>query len=457
MKPAKKLLHLYWRASFGISPQQWGSLVGKSPQSVAESLCAERPFRSLPMPDLPSLPGPNATAEERNAFRKSGQQSMLKMNKDWLHYLAFADYDPLLERMSLFWHGHFACESKHAYPAVGQVNAIRKNALGNFRDLVLAVSRDPLMIRYLNNQQNRKERPNENFARELMELFTIGRGHYTEADVKAGARAFTGWSSDRMGNFVFRRRFHDYEEKTFMGETGNWGGEEVIDIILSRPETAQFIVRKIYRYFVNEVPDEGRVNKLADAFFRSNYDIRQLMRSILTSDWFYEQKNIGTKIKSPVELLVGLERQLQLSEINPKSIVGLQRALGQILFRPPNVAGWPGGQSWIDNSTLTLRMQIPRAIFGASEIDFSLKSELEEANRRRLRKMEARIDFQPLIALSRSATPSQSVEKLIDYLLIPGTQIPSDQLASSLGADTSEAGLAGLCAGIMSLPEYQLC
>jgi uncharacterized protein (DUF1800 family) len=202
------------------------------------------------------------------------------------------NHSALLEKMTLFWHGHFACTIKVGMLAAQQLNSIQQHALGNFRDLVLAIARDPSMIRFLNNQQNKKRQPNENFARELMELFTIGRGFYTENDVKEAARAFTGWSSNLSGEYVFRERQHDFGEKRFMNKRGNFDGTDIIDILLERRETAHFITKKIYQYFVNEKVNERRLEQLAAGFYDKNYDIKWLMQTI----GFMKQKILAYKL-----------------------------------------------------------------------------------------------------------------------------------------------------------------
>src|SRR5262249_34193319 len=190
----------------------------------------------------------------------------------------------------------------------GLLDVIRRNALGNFGDLLKEVSKSAAMLFFLNNQQNRKDHPNENFAREVMELFTMGRGNYTEQDIKEAARAFTGWGANAGGEFVFRKFQHDTGEKTVLGKSGNFDGDNIIDILIENKQTARFITRKIYRYFVNDEVNEAIVDKLANKFYQSNYDISELMKEIFSSDWFYDPKNIGSRIKSPVELIVGIRR-----------------------------------------------------------------------------------------------------------------------------------------------------
>ena len=199
-------------------------------------------------------------------IRKQSVQDIAKLNIRWLDEMTTSDAQ-LLEKMSLFWHGHFASKTVNILYDQALLNVIRENALGNFRDLLMNVSKSASMIQFLNNNQNKKSHPNENFARELMELFTIGRGNYTETDVKESARAFTGWGTNLQGGFDFRPRQHDDGIKTFFGKTGNFSGEDILEILLAQKQTSVFITRKIYRFFVNDIPDEEKINVLASAIF----------------------------------------------------------------------------------------------------------------------------------------------------------------------------------------------
>ncbi|MEM1357976.1 MAG: DUF1800 domain-containing protein [Bacteroidota bacterium] len=449
------LHHLYWRAGFGLSPQEWTKRQNWSIDQAIDDLFTQvQRSKPLAKVDSPSL-GSMMSAESRAEARKKERKLVGSINYAWLMRMASREESPLLERMTLFWHGHFACESKTGALAVGQLNTLRKHALGNFRDLILAVAQDPAMIRYLNNQQNRKFKPNENFARELMELFTIGRGNYTEQDIKEAARAFTGWSSDRENNYVFRTRLHDYGEKTFMGQTGNFNGEDIVDIILQKKETADFICRKIYRYFVNEQVDETNVQSLSNSFYKSNYDLDKLMRDLFSSNWFYAPENRGNKIKSPIEFLAGMVRQLGISKVNLQSAINFQRALGQVLFRPPNVAGWPGGKSWIDNSTLLLRLNLPAAILKAAELDFQLSPELEQEQKRQLKRLDVSLSLAPLAELLAGDKPTGHYQQLAQYLL----QAPAPPTPALLKGirKTDQAMMSRMMVRIMTLPEYQLC
>ncbi|NUM42001.1 MAG: DUF1800 domain-containing protein, partial [Leptospiraceae bacterium] len=336
--------HLFWRAGFGLSAEEWTERRNWSISQAVNHLFEAAKKAKPPVaqsgantPEDTGQPGKEALLEKIKEERKL----VALQGSDWLQRMADPAQSALLERVALFWHGHFACQTRFSLLATAQLNTLRTHALGSFRELTVAMARDVSMIRFLNNQQNRKDRPNENFARELMELFTIGRGNYTEKDVKEAARAFTGWSSNLRGEFLFRPGQHDYGVKTFMGQSGRFDGEDIIDRLLEKRATAEFITRKVYRYFVSEQVDEGIVAGLSKRFYESDYQTETLLREIFESDWFYAPKNMGSKIKSPADLLAGILRKLKIRFENELSLVFVQRALGQVLFNPPNVAGWP--------------------------------------------------------------------------------------------------------------------
>lgn len=446
--------HLYWRAGFGLSPEGQKSRLNWTRQEALDDLFTRAkkatPLPEKASPDFTETMMSSASAQEK---RKTEQKLVVSINHEWVLRMANPEESALLERMTLFWHDHFACETKYSKLATQQLNTLRKHALGNFGDLVLAIARDPSMIRYLNNQQNRKLKPNENFARELMELFTIGRGNYTEKDIKEAARAFTGWTSNKEGEYVFRTRHHDHGEKTFMGETGNFNGEDIVSIILKRKETALFICEKIYAYFVNEQVDQERVIQLANDFRSSGYDIGRLMRQIFSSDWFYAPENVGNKIKSPIELMAGMMKQLNVTKISSTGLIGMERALGQILLKPPNVAGWPGGRAWIDNSTLLLRLNLAGALFKAADINFNLAPELEAETKKKLKRLDAEMNLQPLISLAGTENGMEQYQLLADFLL----QAPLPPMAQRARRVAATKNPSLMAVQLMSLPEYQLC
>ncbi|MBS1566361.1 MAG: DUF1800 domain-containing protein, partial [Bacteroidetes bacterium] len=384
----QKNLHLLWRAGFGPSAadaatiasttpsQHWETLVkgsGKQPPYID---VADNELKTMLMGDNEMMyrQRQKLDANQRRQLQVRSREGIKDLNLTWMTQMISSDQQ-LREKMSLFWHGHFASRANNIFYQQQLLDVVRTHALGNFSDLLRAVSKSASMINFLNNNQNRKGHPNENFAREVMELFTLGRGNYTETDIKESARAFTGWGANFRGEFQFRRQQHDEDKKTFLGKTGNFDGDDILNIILEQKQTARFISQKIYRYFVNDQPDADKVDWLANRFYQNNYNIQKLLTDIFTSDWFYDPKNIGTRIKSPVELVVGIRRMLPMEIQNPESQLLIQRLLGQILFYPPNVAGWPGGRNWIDSSTLMMRMRIPQLIYAGDVFQMKPKDD----------------------------------------------------------------------------------
>ena len=344
------------------------------------------------------------------------------------------------------------------------LHEIRTNALGDFGSLLRGVSKSAAMLLFLNNQQNRKQSPNENFAREVMELFTMGRGNYSEQDVKEAARAFTGWGTNAKGEFVNRKNAHDTGEKVFLGRRGNFDGDAIIDIILEQKTTAYFITEKIYRFFVNDTINSAHVSALAHLFFQDHYDIQKLMTNIFMSDWFYEEKNIGNRIKSPVELLVGIRRLIPVELEKPEMQLMYERALGQVLFYPPNVAGWPGGMNWIDSSTLMLRLRFARILTNADE--FSIKPKEDDdvmmgkgegftGSKKILSKNQ--IDWQGVVKVFDGVPRSELLDKVTKVVLQSKNKIPATLLLRYVDDQSREAFLKTAIVQLMSTPEYQLC
>lgn len=330
------------------------------------------------------------------------------------------------------------------------------------------------MLNFLNNQQNRKDHPNENFAREVMELFTLGRGNYTEHDVKEAARAFTGWSATIKGEYIFRRAQHDFESKTVLGQTGNFDGEEVLDILLKEKQTAKYITQRLYKFIVNEELDKDRVEWLADRFYKNNYEISPLLEDIFTSDWFYDEKNVGAKIKSPIELLVGIRRMLPMKFDKDEVLLLLQRSLGQLLFYPPNVAGWPGGKNWIDSSTLMMRMRIPQMLddkdefnvrpkadddqqMGRMDINEDPKAGVNKAMGRLNKPIQVNIDWRLYIKNYESVPREELLAKITGVLLQSKSRV-SPELIKQFSDQTGRDNFVRTATlQVMSTPEYQLC
>src|SRR5438874_3796582 len=298
--------HLLWRAGFGPMAEDLDQLAGVSQKSYFQALSkasrkspeyldlADNYLKGLLMgiDEVGRQQKKQLNDEEKKKLRQGSRESIKSLNIAWLNEMVNSEAQ-LREKMSLFWHGHFASRNLNILYQQQLLDVIRRNALGNFGDLLKEVSKSAAMINFLNNNQNRKDHPNENFAREVMELFTIGRGSYTEHDVKEAARAFTGWGANVKGEFVFRKFQHDDGSKTVLGKTGNFDGDEVLDILLDQKQTAKYISHKIYRFFVNDKIDEQKVQWLSERFYKSDYDISKLMEDIFTSDWFYDENNIG--------------------------------------------------------------------------------------------------------------------------------------------------------------------
>ncbi len=377
--------HLMWRAGFGPAVEQWNDLLKTSPQKLYGAL--EKASRKNPMPlkvtsnfvegllnGIDGIRKTEMSKEERLKMQKQSREEIRNLNLEWLAEMVNSEQQ-LREKMAFFWHGHFACRNLNALYQQDLINIIRQNALGNFGTLLKEVSRSAAMLAFLNNQQNRKQKPNENFAREVMELFTLGRGNYTEKDIKEAARAFTGWQYKLNGEFIFRENLHDSGVKNVLSKQGNFDGDDILDILLEQKQTAVYLTTKLYRFFVNENVDTERIKTLADGFYQLGYNIAALMKEIFTSDWFYETQHVGTRIKSPVELIAGIRRSLPMDIANPEALLFVQKVLGQILFYPPNVAGWPGGKNWIDSSSLMFRLRIPQLMAANESFNMKTKSD----------------------------------------------------------------------------------
>jgi uncharacterized protein (DUF1800 family) len=261
------------------------------------------------------------------------------------------------EKMTLFWHGHLTSGLSRTGGRpelmVQQIDTYRRLGLGSFRELVLASAKDPAMILWLDNNQNRRGRPNENYARELMELFTLGIGNYSEEDIREAARAFTGWFQ-RDGQFFFAANQHDTGSKTVLGYTGNWDGGDIVDFVVRHPAAAPFIVTKLWSFFVYPDPEPEVVSQIAGTFTSSGYNIGATMRAIFTHPAFYSDRAYHAVIKSPVEFTVGFLRSLGAVTDGQAALAPLQ-AMGQTPLNPPNVAGWPGGEDWISTTAMIAR------------------------------------------------------------------------------------------------------
>ena len=476
--------HLFWRAGFGPTPNMlfqstpfdahkyWEALWLTSeklptPINVSQNLVDGLMNGLGELGKMEQL-NTEAAKEKRQQMQKQSRQNIRNLNLLWLNEMVNSPAQ-LREKMSLFWHGHFACRNLNSFFQQQLLTTIRDNALGSFSDLLKAVSKCPAMLQFLNNQQNKKNNPNENFAREVMELFTLGRGNYTEKDIKESARAFTGWGFDLSGNFVFRQQQHDAGTKTVLGKTGNLDGDDVLDILLLQKQTAIFITTKIYKFFVNELPDSDKINWLANRFYESGYNIKKLMQDIFTAPWFYQKNNMGNHIKSPIELLVGLRRQLPMTLDNDATQLLFQKVLGQVLLYPPNVAGWPGGQNWIDGSSLMFRLRLPQLLASADAISIKPKNDddndmgrlqtavMEDTKMPNRFRIKAAINWNATIA-PYDKTTKENLYNVVSKSILQTNNVPDKTLLEPLAKNDSRASyISSIMILLMSTPEYQLC
>lgn len=423
---AALLRHLLRRAGFGVTSADLARHAGRRPEAVVE--------------DLLAAPAERPALAELAAIRLPGERAPLDPARLpdiqiwWLRRMA-ATAAPLREKMTLFWHDHFATafyKVQDARLMLRQNELLRRHALGNFRTLLLEVSHDPAMLIWLDSNANRKRAPNENYARELMELFTVGLGHYTEDDVKAAARAFTGWHCDRKaGRFVFRAGEHDFGEKVFLGRVGRWDGGDVVDILASHEATARFLAAKLWRWFGAPEPDESAIAAMARAYLDSRCEIGAMLRALFLSPAFAAAAGRKWLVKSPVELVVGMHRALGVAP--DRRAVAALRAMGQELFNPPNVAGWKGGEAWLNAGTMLARVNYAAELVAAASPGPPASAWVEEALR-----------------LAGVDDPSSATRTALARYASEGDG------ARSAGADREAVRWCGLLRLVLSAPEYQL-
>ncbi len=450
---AVEAAHLLNRAAFAGTADDIATAVKLGPVGAVEWLLdfpdapADEQSRT-DVPDLSTIEGyPKTFAERRRLFeglspqeRQDLQQRLNNANRQataqivawWLGRMIRGPFF-MQEKLTLLWHGHFtsnATDERSAWLMWRQHEVLRKHAAGNFRSFVHEISRDPAMIDYLNNQQNRKGRPNENYARELMELFTLGVGNYTENDIKEAAKAFTGWGHDG-DDYIFRRNFHDDGPKTFFGRTGNFNGNDVIDIILSGDVSPRYIGTKLFGWLAYEGVDESMQVSLGQLLKQSNYELRPVLRTILTSRAFYSKNAMFNQIKSPVQLLMGTCRLVGIGLPDRGQMRNWLDSMGQLPLNPPNVKGWPGGRQWINTSTLFARYNACVTLAGKVDAGRLVPSGLK--------------------------SPREVVQHWVKTLI--QRPIPEEKEAKlvEIAGKGDRDGARRVIELIVSMPEYQLC
>ena len=460
------ILHLLNRAGFGPSPHTVRVFQELTIEQAVDKLFEDSAeYKPLQVTSFEKISlrgnlqrGDFQRRRKRNRLKSRGKQ---RLNFNWLMLMAH-DKAQLKEKMAFFWHDHFACDVEHPVLTQNQINIFREHGLAYFGDLVVALSKDPAMIQYLNSRENVKNNPNENFGRELLELFTIGIGHYDEKDVQEAARAFTGYSYDDDANFILVDEKHDQGNKSFLGQQGFFKGDEIIDILLQQPETGRYITSKIYFFLAGSEALEKHLDDLSTYFYQSGYHIGKLLRKILTDDEFYRHALIGQKIKSPVELLAGLFRVTLSRPVGSSFTYVVQRKLRQQLLAPPNVAGWPQGKAWVDLSTIPERLKLAQLIMHevvnvkTKNPPLSLEGDDPEPENVD-QTVKIKMNLRPLRRITNHKSSIKRVQRTAAFLytanfdhLTPLLESFGEQL------DRSEITHKEIIANLLSLPEYQV-
>ncbi len=434
-----QVAHLHRRAGLGASWEQLQQDLARQPAEVVARLIA----------------GDEHAAEFENQMAVAAAPLLGSDDIDglaaWWLYAMQSTGHPLQERMTLYWHGHFATsQAKVNSPRLmyRQHQKIRAHALGQFGALLSEMSRDPAMLIWLDAATNKKSHPNENFAREVMELFSLGLGNYTEQDIQEAARAFTGWEL-RQDRFFFNPYQHDRGAKTVLGATGAWNGDDVLRILLEQNAAAEYLVRRMFRYFISEVetPSSELIAPLAVELRQRSYDLSWLLGAMLGSNLFFSPLARRQKIKGPVELAIGLIRGLE-GTTNAYQLAKDLGSLGQALFEPPTVKGWDGGREWITSATMLGRMQLVWALVNGSHGEYGNKIDLAALLQRQgVTGVNAAVDRLALLLLGELPTPEIKIK------LLAAAQRSAQ---SSAQGDTTNLGYARVVQAIAALPQFQL-
>ena len=432
-----KVAHLHRRAGFGATRAKLLRDLKDGPKASVDRLL------SPPKSDTDAA---QVVESLKQGVLDSGDGERLKAW--WLYRILFGT-DPLREKLTLFWHGHFATSDRKVGSVplmLGQNETLRRHALGEFADLLNAMIPDPAMLVWLDGAGSKKEKPNENFAREFLELFTLGVGHYTEKDVKEASRAFAGWVREgrdfRRGDvFRFDATQADDGEKTFLKQTGRWKPADIVRITLEQPACAEFLCRKLYRYFLSEAKEPTElIRPLAEQLRKNKYSIRHVVEVILRSRHFYAMENRRQRVAGPVEFSAGLLRVLEVPrpDVRLLSLAAACARQGQDLFHPPNVKGWDGGRTWLSSTTVLERGNWSNDVVWGNE-DQGLRA------------------YDPLAWAKRhGVAPGKAAEAFLDLLLQQDVDAKDRELILRTGRDGSPDAVRKALQLILHCPEYQL-
>lgn len=451
--------HLLRRAGFGGTPDQVRRYAAMTAGDAVASLLTVPPVSSITPPEeledfgrpvsmatdplQRSMLGQEMTARREKA--REGQDAIVALQLWWLNRM-LTTRAALQEKMTLYFHGHFTSRATPMYPWItyNQNALFRRYALGNLRDLALEVSKDAAMLLYLNGAQNVAAHPNENYARELMELFTLGVDNYSEDDVRESARAWTGWSVDRRTDTVaFDAAQHDSGVKTFLGRTGNFSGDDIVGTIFAQPQCAKFFAASLLNSFVYNGPEPQLVDHVAALLRRHDFELTPILGTILASNLFYNPRAYRALVKSPVEFVVGTYATLGVQTIDPFAIAALAQ-MGQRLFFPPNVAGWPGAKNWLTSGTMIARQNfLTRLLNSQTLADSSWLQGLPVASRAAARRLAQTI-------LQGDAAP-EALFELEAYLSGTGAAA-----LAPLSVENYDQRVRGAAYLAMATPAYQL-
>jgi hypothetical protein len=439
----KKVGHLYRRAAFGATWSELQSALQAGPEQAVDSLLNGGPglekFDQSTRELVPSIARANA-----------GQQARAW----WLYRMLYSPH-PLREKLTLFWHNHFATSNAKVQNAgfmIRQYDLMYKHALGSFRSLLQEMSKDPAMMVWLDIRDSRKKDPNENYARELMELFSLGIGHYTEKDIREAARAFTGWEIQGT-EVVFNPDQFDTTPKTVLGKTGNFKGEDIVTICLEQKACPYFIAGKLYRFLLSEsVPASPELlQPLAEQFKKSDYDFGALVRTMLKSNLFFAPTVYRTRIKAPVDFALGIVKALE-GHVGSTALAAVLESLGQNLFYPPSVKGWDGGPAWLNGQTLLYRQNLALALTSTEDPRFNRRCDPAELIRKHGQKDAAVVDFFLQLFL-QGDVPAETRSRLQEYQQKAQKQSVPVYWTAQDAADHRVRTLAHL---VLTLPEFQL-
>lgn len=440
----KKVGHLYRRAAFGATWPELQAGLKAGPDELIDTL-------------LKGRPGQEAFEQRMAPLRQSiaSVNSGPSASSYWLYRMLYSPH-PLQENLTLFWHNHFATSNAKVQNAgfmLRQCDLMRRHALGNFRAMLREMSQDPAMMVWLDTRLSKKGMPNENYARELMELFSLGIGHYTEKDIREAARAFTGWEIHGQ-EATFNPKQHDTGVKTVLGQTGDWQGEDIVRICLDQKSAPYFIVGKLYRFLMSETtpPAPEILEPLATQFRQSDYDVGALVKTMLRSNLFFSPAVYRARVKSPVDFALGIVRALE-GKIGTTALARTLESLGQNLFYPPSVKGWDGGPAWLNGQTLLFRQNLALALTSTEDSRFGRRTDPAALVRKYGKHADREVLNFFLDLFLQGDVPAESRRRLEDYQRQAHQQSKPPYWTEE---DAANHRLRSLCHLVLALPEFQL-